>query len=295
MGVDPRSKTSPSFLLDRYSRIGLMDITIWQEQDIMPPHLLFSHLSVNNSNDEELKALYIERQIQFYTKCMAHLKYENRTWVTLTDTDEYVHVNNNAQSNYRLQHSKNMTIYDMLNDSLNRRGSLMTKRGCVSMHRLQFGHKESRPSAAQHMVPYGLNGTNFSTMRWRYHADRTDKMNNKLAKCMVDLKKARPDDFYSSKVNPHRPIKRLCDINDMNIRNLQSPFVVHHYTGSWEQWNFRNDFRHKRRRENFDKLYFDEGANQDDTIRQWLTDFVRSVGVDVALHLLQGAGSLAPF
>lgn len=271
-----------------------MNITEWYEEDIMPPHLLSAHRTVNSSDFEALKALYIERQIQFYTKCMATLKYEDTTWAALIDTDEYVLVNSMVRENLQLFHTPNMTIHQMLSDPNNRNGHRMIKRGCFSMHRLQFGHKESDALAVQRLVPEGFDGFHFSTTRWRYHAERTNKDVNKLAKCLVNLRSARPTDFVSPDVSPHRPLKRLCDVGNMRIVNAESPLVVYHYAGSWDSWNYRNDFRLKRQRQFFDLLHFDDENRQDDSIRPWLRDFVEEQGKELATFLLEGAGKLMP-
>ena len=269
-----------------------MKITEWYEEDMMPPHLLSAHRTVNGNDSEALKALYIERQIQFYTKCMATLHYENVTWAAMIDTDEYVLVNSVVRENFRLQHTENMTIHQILSDPSNRRGNRMIKSGCFSMHRLQFGHTESNPVAVQSLVPHGFDGFHFSTLRWRYHAERTDKNVNKLAKCLVNLPLTRSTDFVSTEVSPHRPLKRLCDIENMRKVNVESPLVVHHYSGSWESWNYRNDFRPKRQRQYFDLLRFDNENSQDDSIRPWLQEFVKNQGTELAKFLLEGAGQL---
>lgn len=294
VGVDPRSKTSPSAILDRYRHAGLMKITEWHEYDMMPPHLLSAHRRVNQSDFEALKALYITRQIEFYTKCMATLKLENVAWAAMTDTDEYILINRFAKESFRLKHTENMTVYQILSNPENRRSSRMIKTGCLSMPRLQFGHKESDTETIQKMIPSGFNASLFSTMRWRYHASRTDKQVNKLAKCLINLRRARDSDFVATEVSPHRPIKRLCDIANMYKLNAESPFVVNHYSGSWEQWNYRDDFRPKRLRENFDSLYFDNEVDQDDSIRPWLNDFVKEKGPALSSLLLDGIGRLEP-
>lgn len=289
VAIDPRSSTSPTDILDRYRNRGLMKITEWQEDDFMPPDMLALHASVQEGDWEQLKALYIERQFQFYTKCMAVLKHENITWTALTDTDEYILPNSNANLPFRLQNTENKTIFEIIES--NRRNAPMIKNGCISMHRLQFGHKESSPSQVQHMVPEGFNGTDFLTLRYRHHAGLTNSEFNKIGKCMVNLSRAKPAlDFHRSEVSSHRPIKRLCTETNMRIENQEAPFVLHHYTGSWEQWNYRNDFRPKRERENFDKIFFQN--DQDDSIRPWLDSFVSRYGQDLADDLLEGVGKL---
>jgi len=270
-----------------------MKITEWYEEDLMPPHLLSAHRRVNTSDSEALKALYIERQIQFYTRCMATLNAEDMTWAAMIDTDEYVIVNPVVSDNLRLQHTEqNRTIHQILSDPVNRRGNGMIRNGCVSMHRLQFGHKESNASTVQEGVPVGFDGFSFSTMRWRYHAERTNKDVNKLAKCLVNLRSARFSDFVSTEVSPHRPLKRLCDLPNMRITNAESPIIVYHYSGSWESWNYRTDFRPKRQRPFFDLLHFTDETLQDDSIRPWLQEFVTEQGLELATYLLEGSGKL---
>jgi hypothetical protein len=292
VGIDPRSRTSPKEILDRYRNRGLMKITEWHEEDFMPPHLLHMHASVKEGDTFGLKDLYIERQFQFYTKCMAILKHENVTWTAITDTDEYVLRNPHAEDHYRLKDNEheNKTIYDLIQS--NRRIHPMIKSGCISMHRLQFGFKESDVPKVQNMVPEGYNGSDFLTLRWRYHAGLTNKEFNKVAKCLVDLSRARSNDFIPTEVNAHRPIKRICSEKNLRIETRQAPFVAYHYTGSWEQWDYRNDFRPKRQREKFDKLFFDE--SQDDGIRPWLESFVDRHGKELASYLLEGAGRFTP-
>jgi hypothetical protein len=167
------------------------------------------------------------------------------------------------------------------------------------MHRLLFGFKESNNNTSaevQHnnnMVPAAYNASDFTTLRWRYHAGLTNKKQNALAKCLVDVSRVNAErDLIPQEVNAHRPIKRLCSEKYLRITNQESPFVAFHYTGSWEQWNYRSDFRPKRKRENFDKLYFDTENETDDSLRPWLKQFVDTHGPDLASRLLEGVGRL---
>ena len=78
----------------------------------------------------------------------------------------------------------------------------------------------------------------------------------------------------------------------MYISHQDSSFVVNHYTGSWEQWSFRNDPRSKgeglRTKEIFEKMHVDFG--QDDSAREWLLGFFQKAGGDLASALLEDAG-----
>lgn len=292
VGIDPRSETFPTEILNRYRDRGLMKITEWHEEDFMPPNLISHHEKMKETDFVGLKEIYIERQFQFYTRCMAYLKHERIRWTAITDTDEYILPNPQAETKFRLQNTANKTIYELIES--NRKIHPMIKSGCISMHRLQFGTKESTPDQVQMMVPPEFNGTDFATFRWRYHAGYTNKQYNKVAKCMIDVSRIPNHFLVPSQVNAHRPSKVLCSEDYLRIENRESPFVGYHYAGSWEQWNFRNDFRPKRLRENYDMLHFNGTNNQDDTIRPWLNDFVESIGSPLASELLQDAGRLPP-
>ena len=160
------------------------------------------------------------------------------------------------------------------------------------MHRLSFGIKESSPDSVQQMVPPGFNGTNFSTLRWRYPTGLQNTTFNKASKCLVNLRKIRNTWFTPEEINVHRPVKNLCPVEHMRIENAESPLVAYHYAGSWEQWNFRRDFRVKRRREAYNQRYFEGFV--DDTIRPWLQKFVAEHGEELSKELLKGAGLVEP-
>jgi hypothetical protein len=236
---------------------------------------------------------------------MAMLKKENMTWTAITDTDEYILPNPyyyHGDSNDSIQTQNNhyretiappTTIYERIQQYQHQRNAThpMFDKGCISMHRLLFGFKESNTSEVQHMVPAAYNASDFTTLRWRYHAGLTNKEKNAIAKCLVDVSRVDAKrDLIPKEVNAHRPIKRLCSEKYLRIKNQESPFVAFHYTGSWEQWNYRSDFRPKRKRENFDKLYFDTENETDDSLRSWLNQFVDTHGPDLASRLLEGVG-----
>jgi hypothetical protein len=294
VAIDPRSSTSPTSILDRYRSRGLMNITEWHETDFMPPHLLGRHAKLSHDDQEGLLQLYVFRQIHFYNKCMAVLEMENRTWTAMIDTDEYILPNPFADSKFRLQSTENRTIYDLL--QANPTIHPMMNNGCVSMHRLQFGYQESKASQVQQLVPEGWSGMDYLTTRFRYHAGVTNKKANKMAKCMIDLSSLNGDTlaFHPDNINAHMPLKTKCRSTWFRIENKESPFVTYHYSGSWEQWDYRNDFRPKRKRESFAGLRFNINEYQDDSIRPWLGEFVGRNGHELAHHLLKGAGRLEP-
>ena len=71
VAVDPKSKTSPSEILDRYASRELMHITIWSDTHYLPSYL---------DPDMDPVKLYHFRQDCFISSCLKTLKQENRTW-----------------------------------------------------------------------------------------------------------------------------------------------------------------------------------------------------------------------
>jgi hypothetical protein len=81
--IDPNSQTSPLTILERYSRRGLMNITIWYETD------LYSE-EIRNQYVSDSVGLFLRRQNHFYLQCMKTLKEDytipqkNRSSTTIT-------------------------------------------------------------------------------------------------------------------------------------------------------------------------------------------------------------------
>mmetsp|Transcript_28107 Transcript_28107/g.68348 ORF Transcript_28107/g.68348 Transcript_28107/m.68348 type:complete len:519 (-) Transcript_28107:234-1790(-) len=350
VGVDPRSQTSPTQILQRWT--GLIDITEWHEVDFMPPELIDKHLHMDPSDHQGLTDLFRQRQEHFYTRCMARLKYERKTWTAFIDTDEYILINKNAMSGYRVypfeesnsEVSKTMTVLDGIQRMTSspattiqqqqqqdvdgkEEKTLPTKSQvyqqtspCLAMARVAFGVKESEANQIQNGVPtfWGLrflptifSPTNFQTMRWRYHSGRGAKKTNKISKSLLDVSQIESDLFVPhEQVMVHLPSKKYCHTGGapshlaktstskdgggggleqhLWVLNAHSPLVVHHYSGTWEQWSHRKDTRGKRTWENYQKMAYD--AATDDTVRPWLQQFVDQVGSWTARQLLDGVG-----
>ena len=305
VAIDPRSQTSPIPILQRYA--NLMKITVWYEDDYMPPHLLAKHLEMKDPTSdklteqdiEQLEDLYLERQFSFYARCQSILKKEGMTWTAITDTDEYILPNPYAKKGIgnRLSDDEigyktsNQTIFNIIQN--HRRENVMSKHGCITMGRIQFAPIESTSEQIQNKTPEFLNASDFSTLRWRYHDYENGPLNGKLTKCMVNLTLAKYTDFVLEEVTSHRPIKRLCKEELLRMTIEESPFVIYHYVGTYEQFSYRNDFRLKRSKDNFVKLK-ELNKYVDDTIRPWLNDFVHTHGNEMSTYLLDGAGRLTP-
>jgi len=70
-----------------------------------------------------------------------------------------------------------------------------------------------------------------------------------------------------------------------------TPLVVHHYLGTQTQYQHRDDPRRDRTTDGFTKKQ-QYPTEVRDTVRSWLTGFVRDVGPEVAATLLDGAGTI---
>jgi hypothetical protein len=296
VAVDPRSQTSPSEILGRWQ--GLMEITEWSDVDFMPPTKMDAHKQLKDHEHDELTKLFRQRQEEFYARCMAKLKYEQKTWVALVDTDEYILPNTNSQGDYKIigYHEKptDMTVLGTIHRAQRENKdftTLLEESPCLPMARLTFGVKESEPKEIQESVPFGFDGAEFQTLRWRWHGGRSQKRLNKISKSIIDVSRVDSSLFVpTTHVMVHLPVKEHCNGDDLWILNAFSALVVHHYGGTWEQWSHRKDTRGKRTKDNYEKMKYDKQI--DDSVRPWLAGFVNDVGFWKARNLLRGVGQI---
>jgi Glycosyltransferase family 92 len=319
VAVDPRSKTHPTEILQRWR--GRIDSTEWNELDFMPPTLMDAHQKPDLTPDE-LTKLFRRRQEEFYTRCMARLKAEGKTWTALVDTDEYIVPNSHSKKHYAYlqekEKSPGSTILNLLQaqaykepavENLNAMAedlphevivrqqetnvaNQIQETPCFPMARLTFGVKESTPAQVQSQIPWGFDGLKFQTLRWRWHGGRTSKKINKISKALMDVSRVDSNLFVATEqVMVHLPIQEYCQgIDDLWLLNGQSLLVVHHYGGTWEQWSHREDTRGKRTREAYYRMQYDKQS--DDSIRPWLKRFVQDVGWWTARNLLHRVGEI---
>jgi hypothetical protein len=106
VGVDPNSETSPTSLLNSWRRrhskedieivewnttqIYQGEVDDYQERQRRNNH----HPSNNNKRTPQNSiALFYQMQNMFLRNCLLHMKQENKTWVTVIDSDEFIHFN----------------------------------------------------------------------------------------------------------------------------------------------------------------------------------------------------------
>jgi hypothetical protein len=313
VAVDPRSETSPHEILQRWQQTHHaagdintntnMEITTWSDVDFMPPHKMDAHKKIPDWQTKLITELHRERQEHFYARCMARLHYEGKGWTALFDTDEYILANHNAQGEHAIVprgggggNRQQETILELIHKAHKENelfGKKLDESPCIPMARLRFGVLESSTSEqeAAAAASSGFTANDFQTLRWRHHAGRGAKNINKIGKAMIDLSRVDSDLFLPTlQVMVHLPIKEYCNGEDLWLLNAYSPFIMHHYGGTWEQWSHRKDSRGTRTRENYDKMAYHKGT--DDNIRPWLSQFVRHVGYAVAKDLLRGVGQV---
>jgi hypothetical protein len=234
---------------------------------------------------------------------MKKLQKENQTWVAFLDSDEYLVPNSNW--NFQKQLLKpfgnpTMTIANLLY-RLGNYKSLSTP--CVGLPRLTFGAKEnnspttktsdeSTSIARTTTASLGINRSDFTTLRWKWRGPLVANKLNKAGKALVDVSRVPWQSFVIEQSNVHRPITDLCTVESMWIKNQESPLIVHHYIGSYEQWMFRNDPRGIRTQAKYQHYQNDFNASLDDGMETWLEGFVKMVGHEMAKTLLQGLGQV---
>ena len=314
VAVDPRSKTSPTFLFNRWRRRGVYieewgDKNFWVERKPIHDHTPF----------QEKRDRHRGRQKFFYKQCLIRLKEANRTWVALHDSDEFLvynHVGGDAQ---KLKEHQEKARISMLNYKKGKTyllepsqvppttaeaGAMIhyirqeQKAGleyyqspCIGIPRLMFGATESPDFERTKNVPDGWKDfvPQLDTLRFRTHAQRNNFVKNALGKVMMDVSRidvANAPYFMSL----HRPIKAICSAPWHN--DWESGLRINHYLGSWDSYSFRDDARRggERSREQWEYKAAINSDETDDNIRPWLRGFVETEGQETAQSLLQGAG-----
>jgi len=248
IAVDPKSKTYPDHILQRWRDQG-MEIRQWSDRDYMSQQeqsegefAVERYFKPLNLSYDLIK--HRARQRLFYYKCMKKLKEDGRDWTLLIDSDEFLLVNYQTVAALNLTAppiSKPGSLMSFLQKELERPGHNLST-PCIQIPRIRFGAKESPPELVNKGVPEGFNASKFLTLRWRMHAHVNDYGTNKVSKTMIDLSRVDWDDLtivYSI----HRPIKSICSQRRLHIRAPDQVFRISHYLGTWEQYTYRDDPR----------------------------------------------------
>ena len=279
IAIDPRSKTSPISILDRWK--GRLNFELWND----------SHYFDNVPGPTaDLQEVNLARQQTFLAKCMGELKRRNHSWTMFTDTDEFVVINPRTNR-------KGHALYREYSPPIDTPGSILSflqnelktrNTTCFSMGRLQFSPDESSLHEIQKNVPLYFNSSQFMTLRWLHPADDLVGPKN-----IIDLSSMDVSVIPTNYTHQHRVIYEKCPEAGHTWHRANSLLQVYHYLGTLEQHNFRNDARLSLewagRNERYER-YKGEGVGTRDDLRPWLKAFVKSVGKEEAIRLLEGVG-----
>ena len=296
---DPRSSTSPSTLLNKWK--DLIEITEWTDKDYFS--VMWRSAIMNrefNSTADRLTYLHRFRQRFFYFKCMKQLKRENKTFVALIDSDEFLNFPNPnwkyhsiiEQQQQKEQYDRQWTVIEFLHRL---RHYKQTSVPCISLPRLLFGAKErtyenkyNNPSLLKSI---DKNASDFVTIEFTFHGELNDHKLNKAGKALVDVSRIPSTSFVVEQTDVHRPVRDYCGEKEVWTANIDSLLVLQHYIGTFEQWSFRSDPRLSRTKDRFD-FYKTIDTFSDHSIEDWLEDFVNKVGSHRAKDFLEGVGKV---
>jgi hypothetical protein len=246
VSVDPRSKTSPAPILDRWRKHG-MDIVQWKDDDFMPPQnkkAAEDHVRQYFGDISPDLVQHRARQRLFYFRCMERLKDQGRDWTLLVDTDEYIYINYPTVAALNLTAppiNQTGSVMSFLKEELQRPGHNLST-PCVQMPRMRFGTQESEVANIEHHVPVGFNASMFQTLRWRKHASSDNYFANRISKTMIDLSRVAWNDLVPVD-SIHMPIRSMCGQRRLHIRKEDQVFAINHYLGTWDQYSYRDDSR----------------------------------------------------
>jgi hypothetical protein len=316
VAVDPRSRTHPSAVLDRWRDRIRADV--WTNDTFV----LTRNCTLDITKSENLNAKKDShrcRQIEFYQSCARHLQALNRTWTSFHDIDEYLVVPSYATAN--LSHADLLqqpgAILNLIQQYASNRSAVSNSlpdkssardetdwphwfsQPCFTVPRILFSaaeQGENRRDEDALSLPSFMNASQFDTLRYRYQAtpaggaDGLAKSIMDVSRLPVGLGRALSPDALPEPGNAHRPFRDWCTHAWPKPGTL--PLVIHHYLGSWEAFSFRDDARRGglrtvekwRERSNVR----DGGVNDD--ARRWVVGFVRMVGDAAARELLKDAG-----
>jgi hypothetical protein len=271
VAVDPRSRTSPENILNRWR--DYMNITIWWNDTDYISNLDELKLEedrvrivLENAKVSPTSALirHRARQRVFYSHCLLEQKRSLSGWTVFVDTDEFLSINYEALRKLRPQYDWSMTPsmeepgsvlklleYEQKYYSISRTQNNLTSSPCVQIPRIRYGTVETNGMIESDLdtasIPIHFNTSHFATFRWKVHANIHNYGMNRISKTMIDL--SRIDFQYIYDRHPivesiHKPIPGpYCTQRKLHIRSTEQILMIHHYLGTYEQYAFRNDAR----------------------------------------------------
>mmetsp|Transcript_42750 Transcript_42750/g.103395 ORF Transcript_42750/g.103395 Transcript_42750/m.103395 type:complete len:823 (+) Transcript_42750:110-2578(+) len=298
---DEHSMTSPYTVLERWK--GRMDILLWNKDEhyMTPAEFTAAQQEVTNYFGNDMPpslVLHRARQRLFYYKCLQNLQARKKSWVLLTDSDEFVRLNYDliekeesssnltalpiqepgSVSSFLNQHATTSIVNQKSKDEVKEDSAIymLQSSPCVQVPRLRFaGGEETTDEVIIHNNNDGYNASDFLTLRWTSHAPPTDYKRNKISKAIVDVSRIPPQDLLPVD-SIHVPVRAVCQQRRLHVRTTQSFLVIHHYLGDLEQYLYReNDARILR---TADKYYADSKSLSSPQVSKamqpWLNGFL---------------------
>jgi hypothetical protein len=319
VAVDPASETSPQPIFDKWRKHTDITIETWEDINFMPPSFIKKGYYIppemfsgdakkskwheGHEDPEQVIADKMKisnhrfRQITFLSTCLRHLRKTKRVWAYHIDTDEYIVVNPYLKARaarYNLtipsieEPNSVLSVFQQVIHHPRIQDKSNAIRGCISMPRLLYGSEENEEfDSISKDVPPAFNASLFESIRWAYHSAPDDEERNAQPKVIVNVASVdAEDEMLSFKAfSIHRPSKALCRrIDQLVFQGVERfPLTVNHYLGTWTRYVGRNDTRRSNRVYEF-KAHVKEG--KDTSIHNWMSGFVKSMGLDKARLLL---------
>jgi hypothetical protein len=293
---DPSSRTSPDSVLQRYQ--SLINIVEW-DGDKMVPDFKWKQYRAGKIDDTRL---HRARQQFFYAECLRHFQRQGKQWVLLTDTDEFIQPNFNAlpsEGRVRLEEPGSvLKTLQMQSRLRNQQNQAVPK--CLHIPRIQMASHQTIHT--NNSVLPSLNTSHLLTRSWLHHSGHEIIQvpgANLDGKNILDVSSMSRRDIPSRAHSVHMVVPKFCPATNGNrLKHADSWLVVYHYPGTYEQYTYRQDPRdslaHRRKRWDLWKEMGEPNATavRDSSMGDWLSGFVKSVGEQEAIRLLENVGVL---
>jgi hypothetical protein len=300
--ADPRSKTSPLPVLNRWEKY--MKIDLWSDDD------LFTKEELKNRTDADMVKIHRSRQRAFNIKCLTILRDEGAKWTLMTDVDEYLRINPRAWDSSERLYQKDIapiqlnepgSVIQMLNkvDLNDERLHAQEWKACLPVSRVQLSGSESTDKEVNTMFPKGFAPTilakDFDTFRWRYSGVDTITARDGVipGKTLIDVSSIPESEMRRLIGDPHRPIDKLCNGGNVWLNTTETMFVADHILGTLESFAARDDSRFVDRVVNWEQRKTLGGLEHlHDELRTWLSGFAETFGIGESRRLLANVGQL---
>ena len=285
IAVDPASRTSPKAILDRYSRNKLIDVTLYND----------TYLFREIEQVENKVYLHRLRQSALVTYCLKQMKDENRTWVALVDTDEYIVTHALANDEHRIKDPR-PTLYQMLESPQNANERFPYNASCVSLRRPQMSIQTSTELANYTIRNNTYKSDQFLTLQLRSRAqyfERGGRQQSQSGKTIVHASRMQYSDLELRTMGPHRPSWN-CPRGNKRVPPHKATYLVQHYPGTLAQYTFRHGSDPRQNVRTLDRYYELNFTREEtnDLPYTWVEDFISKVGIDLAKELLEGIGTV---